>query len=115
MKSEKTRNIIIISIVIIIIGFLVVMRINTAKKIYEGDGMIITIIGNKKVTVTNEYGVLAENAKLENIPTPEETENPENFSRFVKVNIQGGDVIAGFLKDGKTIEVSGIKYQLVEK
>ena len=114
MKGSKKAIIIAIILILLIAIIIIVQRANS-EKTYVGEGFTITVIGNKKVTVTTETGVLAENAKLEKIPAPKETVNLEEYSRFVKVNIQGGDVIAGFSKDGKTIDVSGVKYTLVEK
>ena len=111
-ENKKIFYGILVAIVIALIVISIIIK-NNSKKVYEGGGLTITITGNKKVTVIANGEILAQDAELVEIPTPEGTENPEKYSRFIKVNING-DIIAGFSKDKKTLYVSNIEYKLVE-
>lgn len=110
------KKIIIISIIAVaLVVAIILIAGKGSTKVYTDGEMVITIIDNKKVTVVNQGVTMAEEAELIDIPIPASVENPKDYSRFVKVNINGGDVEAGFSKDKKTLYVGNIEYKLVEE
>ena len=120
MKGKKIALIVVLVIVLIALAVVLGVKLMGDKeptvKVYEGAGLKIVLTGDYNVSIYNaDDSVFAENIVVEDTEAPEGTENPENYSRFVKVNVMGGDMIAKFTNDGKKIVVDSMEFVLQEQ